>query len=246
MRQRGQEFVLAAVGKAQRLLRPLAHLHLVLEGRVRLLQRVRAAADLGQHVVERGDEHADFSAVVARHAQREVAPLHHLARDVRHGRERPRDGSLQARRDEARDQQRAQHHGAQDGTIAEQAVDEAVARAQVDRADHLAVFHDVAEHGDLATLDAVAGRGRVRGNRLVRGRRVGGEARAVARVDRGREDLRAHAQHGEVLARRLFVVEREGRRRHARHDVGLGHQVVRPIALERAQVEQQHGDGSRQ
>jgi hypothetical protein len=92
----------------------LAHLHLVLERQVGFLQRLRAAADLGQHVVEGLDQHPDLAAVIARHAQREVAPLHHLARHIGDRFQRPRDGRLQARGDQRRDHQRAQHHAAED------------------------------------------------------------------------------------------------------------------------------------
>jgi hypothetical protein len=84
---------------------------------------VRAAPDLGQHVVEGVDQHADLAAFLARHAQAEVAPLHHLARDVGDRLERPRDRFLQARGDQPGDHQRAQHHRAEDGAVAEQALD---------------------------------------------------------------------------------------------------------------------------
>nr|WP_229507993.1 hypothetical protein [Massilia sp. Dwa41.01b] len=237
----------APVGHDQRLLGLLAHVHLAFERAVGRLQGLGAAADLGQHVIEGIDQHADLAAVVARYAQGEIAPLHYLACDVRHGFERARDRRLQARSHQRRHHQRAQHHAAEDGTVVEQAVDQPIARAQVEGADRFAVLDDGAPDFQFAVVDAVAVRLRPRGKGLLgTGLGIGGEAHAGIRVNGAGQDLRTRAQHGQLLGSGGRIVEGERRRGNAGHDVGLGAQVVDPIALEGAQIEQQHGDRGRQ
>ena len=65
---------------------------------------------------------------------------------------------------------------------------------------------------------------------------VVGEHRAVRCVDGGRDDFVLRAQRRQDLARRLLVLEGEGRHAVGADDLGLRHEVVTHARAERGQV----------
>ena len=65
---------------------------------------------------------------------------------------------------------------------------------------------------------------------------VVGEHRAVRCVDGGRDDFVLRLERGQNLARRLLVLEGEGRHAVGADDLRLGHEVVTHAGAERRQV----------
>ena len=127
-----------------------------------------------------------------------------------------------------------------DAEVTEQAIEERVFGAHVDRAEDLAVLHDTLEDDELSALDARAiglGQRREFALPLVR---VRGEEAAARVVDRRGENERAVAQQCQVLARRLGVVEAQRRRRRLSEELGLRLQVVDPPPVVKAEVVGEH------
>ena len=194
-----------------------------------------AAPDLGQHRVERVDEIADLVVRGLPDAQREVAPLDHLARDVGHREDRARERALQDGRQEQREREARDQDETQYPHVIAQPRVERIGAAQVHGAEHLLILDDPPEYGDLFVVDHVTV-----GLRCARKARTEDVDRAVAReqpsgrrVDRGCTNLRLHLEDAEIVSRRIRIVEYQ-RSADARPRICAC--VMRPAATERSYV----------
>ncbi len=142
VRQRCEKLIFATVGIPQSPLGRLANGHLGSQGCVGLLEGARPGLHLVQHAVEGRDHQPDLIASLGLRPERVVASLDDLPRDSGHRTERLCDASLQGRRQQQRHEQAQERDQREYAQIGLEPARDVVARAQVDRAEQLAVAND--------------------------------------------------------------------------------------------------------
>jgi hypothetical protein len=210
---------------------------------------VVALLDLGEHRVERVDQHAHLAVALARGAAAVVAAARHVERDARQRDDGAGDAALEARREREGERARRQDHEAERlRELQRGGADRADVGGDEQRPEPLAAEGDRQPQLDLRVGDALAPHALAALGELARQARPHprGEQGVLLVVERGSQHALRLVERGQVAARRLDVAEGD-RGRAVLRDDGAGHaQALDQLLPQRAVLPRGEGADGRE